>query len=135
MLVASALSAYGLVPAPAPPSKVSSDVSLTSPDTVGRVVPTSLVERKPVAKGPRKASWLPGSYAPPYLDGSLPGDVGFDPYALVALAPTQLSVDDGRWKSVALKSQMVMCSAYEAKRKVMWMREAEVTPEKPYMCM
>ena len=33
---------------------------------------------------PRKAGWLPGSYAPSYLDGSLPGDVGFDPLCLAA---------------------------------------------------
>ncbi|KAL3902375.1 MAG: hypothetical protein SGPRY_012091, partial [Prymnesium sp.] len=75
---------------------------------------------------PRKAGWLPGSYAPSYLDGSLPGDVGFDPLSVVALARTQLPVDDGRWRGVDRKAQMVMCSEYEAKRKVAWMREAEI---------
>ena len=42
----------------------------------------------PITMQTRKAGWLPGAFAPSYLDGSLPGDVGFDPLSLVALAPT-----------------------------------------------
>ena len=73
---------------------------------------------------PRKAEWLPGDVAPGYLDGSLPGDRGFDPYSLVALAPT--GTGDGTWANVERKTQMLMMSPYERKRKLMWMREAEI---------
>lgn len=41
--------------------------------------------RSVLCKAEEKAfggNWLPGSTPPPYLDGSLPGDVGFDPLGL-----------------------------------------------------
>ena len=34
--------------------------------------------------GMREAEWLPGAVAPPYLDGSMLGDVGFDPLGIAA---------------------------------------------------
>lgn len=75
----------------------------------------------------RKAGWLPGSYAPRYLTGELAGDVGFDPLCLVALARTGTDLDRNRnWDNVDRKARMVMATPYEARRKVMWMREAEV---------
>jgi len=75
----------------------------------------------------RKAGWLPGSYAPRYLTGELAGDVGFDPLCLVQLARTGTAIDrSNKWGSVDRKARMVMCTPYEARRKVMWMREAEV---------
>jgi len=74
----------------------------------------------------RKASWLPGAVAPSYLDGSLPGDIGFDPMCLVALAPVGTRSDSGPWADQELKTRMVMMSDYERRRKVHWMREAEI---------
>ena len=77
----------------------------------------------------RKAGWFPGTFAPSYLDGSLPGDVGFDPASMVALARTNLKADeenpwaDGNFES---KIQLVMMSDYVVKRKLAWMREAEI---------
>jgi hypothetical protein len=68
----------------------------------------------------RKAGWLPGSDAPTYLDGSLAGDVGFDPYCLVALARTGTAVGLKTWTNVEKETQMVIMSDYERKRKVMW---------------
>ena len=74
----------------------------------------------------RKAGWIPGGVAPAYLDGTLAGDVGFDPYCLVPLARTGTSGTYG-FRNADRAAQMVMMSAYERKRKVMWMREAEVS--------
>lgn len=74
----------------------------------------------------RPAGWFPGAVAPSYLDGSLAGDVGFDPYALAALAPTGTRVDDSAWDGASAKVRMVVASEYEKKRKIMWMREAEM---------
>jgi len=74
----------------------------------------------------RKADWIPGGVAPSYLDGTLAGDRGFDPYGLVALAPTGTAIDSTPWKQLDRKAQLVMMSGYEKKRKLMWMREAEI---------
>ena len=74
----------------------------------------------------RKADWLPGSPSPSYLDGSLAGDRGFDPYCLVSLAPTGASVGTETWYNVEREVQMLMMSEYQRKRKVQWMREAEI---------
>ena len=74
----------------------------------------------------RPASWLPGAVAPSYLDGSLPGDVGFDPFCFVALAPTSASIDSEAWSGTDRKARMIVATEYEKRRKVMWMREAEV---------
>ena len=68
----------------------------------------------------RKAGWLPGSDAPSYLDGSLAGDVGFDPYCLVVLARTGTAVGKTTWTNVEPETQMVIMSDYERKRKVTW---------------
>jgi len=92
-------------------------LSLVSP----RAVPPRMV-----VGAARKADWLPGSPSPSYLDGSLAGDRGFDPYCLVAFAPTGASVGTETWYNVEREVQMLMMSEYQRKRKVMWMREAEL---------
>jgi len=74
----------------------------------------------------REAGWIPGGVAPSYLDGSLPGDVGFDPLCYAALARTGTGSDSSPWRNTDRKTQMLMMSKYEAQRKVRWMREAEI---------
>ena len=76
----------------------------------------------------RKAGWLPGSDAPMWLDGSLAGDVGFDPYCLVAMARTGTAVGLTTWTNVEPETQMVIMSDYERKRKVMWTPTLTLTP-------
>ncbi|KAG2663678.1 hypothetical protein I3843_16G045500 [Carya illinoinensis] len=46
-----------------------------------RLGPTSRVTRT-VVRAQLRPTWLPGLDPPPYLDGSLPGDYGFDPLGL-----------------------------------------------------
>jgi light-harvesting complex II chlorophyll a/b binding protein 4 len=80
----------------------------------------------PTPATPRQAGWLPGSMAPSYLDGSLVGDVGFDPLCLVALAPTGARVDGPAWAGADRKARMIVATPYEKRRKVAYMREAEI---------
>jgi len=47
-----------------------------------RTVAARAVGRTAMKVVARDAPWLPGSEAPAYLDGSLPGDFGFDPLGL-----------------------------------------------------
>merc|ERR1712039_87864 len=54
----------------------------------------------------RKAAWLPGLEAPDHLDGSLPGDFGFDPFGLgkdpkALIWYQQAELQHARWAMVA----------------------------------
>lgn len=83
--------------------------------------------RSPQDDEARKQQWIPGGgRAPSYLDGSLAGDRGFDPKCLVVLARTRTRVDSGPWAKMERETRMVMCEAWEAKKKLYWMREAEM---------
>ena len=75
---------------------------------------------------PRKAGWIPGAFAPSYLDGSMAGDVGFDPLSMVALAPTGTKSAESPWAKMDRKTQLVMMTPYEQSRKLKFMREAEI---------
>merc|ERR1711985_68023 len=60
----------------------------------------------------REALWLPGSSAPSHLDGSLPGDFGFDPLTLgkdpVALKwYHQAELQHARWAMLAVTGILV----------------------------
>jgi len=94
-------------------------LSMLTPTTAG-------FGNTPPAAKMRPAGWFPGAVAPSYLDGSLAGDVGFDPYAMVALAPTAASVDGEAWVGADRKARMIVATDYEKRRKVLWMREAEI---------
>jgi len=70
--------------------------------------------------------------APAYLDGELPGDIGFDPWALTVLAAPPLSPD--KLKAIDAKSrtasernaQMLAMSEEEQQAKIEWMRNSEI---------
>merc|ERR1711907_141128 len=60
----------------------------------------------------REALWLPGSQAPSHLDGSLPGDFGFDPLSLgndpMALKwYSQAELQHARWAMLAVTGILV----------------------------
>jgi len=70
--------------------------------------------------------------APAYLDGEMPGDIGFDPWALTVLAAPPLSPD--KLQAISAKSrtasdrnaQMLAMSEEEQQAKVEWMRNSEI---------
>ena len=66
--------------------------------------------------------------SPPYLDKTLPGDVGFDPLCLVALANPKdpSAVIQGPWSATARQTKFVAMSPEDQQSAVAWMREAEV---------
>ena len=75
----------------------------------------------------REAAWKPGEVAPEYLDGSLPGDNGFDPLFLAALARKEIpALASGPWSAAEREAIMRELSAEEAARNVQWMVEAEI---------
>jgi len=112
--------------AEAPAVKASSSVS-TRPAYVWN--PQGLtVDKLPEQVKPFKDQFVPEfvTGVPAYLDGSLHGDVGFDPWALVALAkPTADSLPGLLWAKDR-KDCLDAMSAEELKASVAWMREAEL---------
>jgi light-harvesting complex II chlorophyll a/b binding protein 4 len=90
------------------------------------------------AAAPRPAAWNPQGLtlpvlaipeycraAPPYLDGSLAGDVGFDPLGLLALAnPTREVAAYG--SGAARAARMASMSPVERQQALVWMRTAEL---------
>lgn len=84
----------------------------------------------------RKAKWNPDSLdlpgcvflnrAPPYLDGSLPGDAGFDPLCLAVLANKGLEISKVGDTAAKRKGQMQSLTPEEQQRNVLWMRESEL---------
>merc|ERR1711959_507604 len=60
----------------------------------------------------REAAWLPGSLSPSHLDGSLPGDFGFDPLGLGKEPKTlywyrQAELQHSRWAMLAVLGILV----------------------------
>jgi light-harvesting complex II chlorophyll a/b binding protein 4 len=69
---------------------------------------------------------------PTYLDGSLPGDIGFDPWGLTVLAGLPLNadglqaVDKSSRTAEQRNERMLSLSPAEQQEKVMWMRSSEL---------
>jgi len=64
--------------------------------------------------------------SPTYLDGSLPGDIGFDPWGLVALAYPTKDTDMFARTAKARDAKMLEMSLAEQQQSVAWMRESEL---------
>mmetsp|Transcript_5434 Transcript_5434/g.19873 ORF Transcript_5434/g.19873 Transcript_5434/m.19873 type:complete len:295 (-) Transcript_5434:144-1028(-) len=66
-----------------------------APKTVKRTAPKRGAAKKAPPKGFTRGLWYPGAVPPPYLDGSLPGDRGCDPFGLGApVEYLQYSIDE-----------------------------------------
>lgn len=66
------------------------------------------------------------SVAPPYLDGSTAGDVGFDPMCLLALASPTREMATTCISADARKARVLAMSPSEQREKLAWMRTAEL---------
>jgi len=78
--------------------------------------------------GPIQAQFVP-SYLmepPSYLDGSMAGDVGFDPWGLVALAKPTAATDKFARTAKERDAKMLAMTAEEQKEALAWMRESEL---------
>merc|ERR1719217_398074 len=64
--------------------------------------------------------------APSYLDGSMPGDNGFDPWGLVALADPTAATDKFARTAADRNAKMSAMSAEEQTQALKWMRESEL---------
>jgi len=83
----------------------------------------------PVSTKPFKAQFVPEyvTGVPAYLDETWQGDVGFDPWALVALAdPASPEVVQGLLSAEARKARLQAMSVEEQAAAVEWMRESEL---------
>lgn len=78
--------------------------------------------------GPLKAQFV-AEYlktAPAYLDGSLPGDAGFDPWGLVALASPTADTDKFARTAADRDAKMSAMAPEEQTQALKWMRESEI---------
>ena len=75
-----------------------------------------------------KSQFVPGylNTAPAYLDGSMAGDVGFDPWGLVALANPTAATDKFARSAADRDAKFASMSAEEQKAALAWMRESEL---------
>merc|ERR1719472_768100 len=64
--------------------------------------------------------------APPYLDGSTPGDIGFDPWGLVALAAPTQATDAFARTAKARNEQLLAMEPEQQQQKLAWMAESEL---------
>jgi len=78
--------------------------------------------------GPLKAQFVPAylKTAPSYLDGSIPGDIGFDPWGLVALANPSQATDAFARTAKARDEQMLAMEPEQQQKKLAWMAESEL---------
>ena len=78
--------------------------------------------------GPLQAQFVPEylKTTPPYLDGSTPGDVGFDPWGLVALAAPTQATDAFARTAEARNEQLLAMAPEQQQQKLAWMAESEL---------
>ena len=77
---------------------------------------------------PLKAQFFPAylKTSPSYLDGSLPGDIGFDPWGLVALANPSQATDAFARTAKERDAQMLSMAPEQQQEKLAWMQESEL---------
>jgi len=77
---------------------------------------------------PLKAQFVPAylKTSPSYLDGSLPGDIGFDPWGLVALANPSQATDAFARTAKERDAQMLSMAPEQQQEKLAWMQESEL---------
>ena len=134
----------GSVPEPA--MAVSPPPAATKTEYESKLPPVAGTSKAWVAEAGRRASWnpqrldvsmLPASLqaqfvpeylkaAPSYLDGSLPGDIGFDPWALATLAKPTAATDKFARTAKERDAKMLAMSPEEQKQSLAWMRESEI---------
>jgi len=64
--------------------------------------------------------------APGYLDGSMPGDNGFDPWGVVSLAAPTMETDQFARTAAERNAKMLSKTAEEQLQCLKWMRESEI---------
>lgn len=64
--------------------------------------------------------------SPAYLDGSLPGDIGFDPWGLAVLASPTEATDKFARTAKDRNAQMLSMTPEEQQRSLAWMQESEL---------
>lgn len=123
---------------PAPVAKAEPEVAKTEPPK-----PSRPAEWNPQGLGvpsvPKEAELFAQQFvpsylkaAPTYLDGSMPGDIGFDPWALTVLANPTLSPDalqtlDKTSRTAEERdARMLAMSAEEQQAALAWMRDSEL---------
>ncbi|KAK3123499.1 hypothetical protein QOZ80_8AG0631880 [Eleusine coracana subsp. coracana] len=94
--------------APVAALRPSASAFLGHSSRLGRVSSTTRRSLKAEAKG----AWLPGLPSPTYLDGSLPGDNGFDPLGLAEDPENlrwfvQAELVNGRWAMLGVAGMLI----------------------------
>jgi len=131
--------------APGVTSWYDNGIRLSGADAVAAVAEAAPAP-EPAPKPTRKAEWNPQGLdvskvpallqtqfqseylktAPAYLDGSMPGDIGFDPWSLVALANPTKATDSFARTAKDRDAAFAALSPEEQQKKLDWMRESEL---------
>merc|ERR1719401_723649 len=129
------IGAVATQPAPtAPPPPLAESTGSKLPPLTGTAPVLTRVAWNPngldvsLLPGPLKAQFVPAYLrtVPPYLDGSMPGDIGFDPWGLVALANPSQATDKFARTAKARDAQMLAMSPEQQAANLAWMRESEL---------
>jgi len=128
------------------PADIMSTPPPANPVTGSRLPPLTGTVAASVASSGKRAEWnpngldvslLPGplkaqfvqSYlktSPSYLDGAMPGDIGFDPWGLAVLANPSQATDAFARTAKDRDAQMLALDPEQQQQKLAWMQESEL---------